>query len=406
VTGPVAAPDPAAGGAAGLVVTDLHKSFGSLAVLQGLSLVAPAGSLTAILGPSGSGKTTLLRVVAGFERADRGTVTLGGAVVDDGGHLVPPDRRGIGYVPQEGALFPHLTVAKNVTFGMDRADRQAGAADELLAMVGMAGLGGRYPHQLSGGQQQRVALARALAVRPRLVLLDEPFSSLDAGLRASVRADVRGVLRRAGTTALLVTHDQDEALSWADHVAIIRDGRIGQFDTPHDVYGRPVDPDLARFLGDANLLAGVADGGSVRTAMGVLPIAAGGPVSAAAAADVAAGAPMVVLVRPEQVELIAEQRGAYLTGEVVDYEYFGHDAVVRVRPDVDCGPAAGGGPSGGPGPGPGPGPGQATAVVVRVTGGRAWAPGSRVGLTTRGPVLAWPAPTPTSPPPAQKMTSS
>ncbi len=260
------------------------------------------GSLTAILGPSGSGKTTLLRVVAGFERADRGTVTLGGVVVDDGRHLVPPDRRRIGYVPQEGALFPHLTVARNVTFGMDRGARRSGAADELLAMVGMAGLGRRYPHQLSGGQQQRVALARALAVRPRLVLLDEPFSSLDASLRASVRADVRDVLRRAGTTAVLVTHDQDEALSWADHVAIIRDGRIGQFDTPHDVYGRPVDPDLARFLGDANLLAGVADGRSVRTVMGVLPIADGAPAPAP-------GAAMVVLVRPEQVELIAEPRG-------------------------------------------------------------------------------------------------
>ena len=193
-------------------------------------------------------------------------------------------------------------------------------------MVGMSGLGRRYPHQLSGGQQQRVALARALAVRPRLVLLDEPFSSLDASLRASVRADVRRVLRQAGTTAVLVTHDQDEALSWADHVAIIRDGRIGQFDTPHDLYGRPVDPDLARFLGDANLLAGVADGRSVRTVMGVLPIADGTPVPAP-------GEAMVVLVRPEQVELIAEPRGAYLTGEVVDYEYFGHDAVVRVRPD-------------------------------------------------------------------------
>ena len=383
--------------AGGLAVADLYKSFGSLAVLQGLSLVAPEGSLTAILGPSGSGKTTLLRVLAGFERADRGTVTLDGIVVDDGRQLVPPDRRRIGYVPQEGALFPHLTVARNVTFGMDRNARRSGAADELLAMVGMSGLGRRYPHQLSGGQQQRVALARALAVRPQLVLLDEPFSSLDASLRASVRADVRHVLRQAGTTAVLVTHDQDEALSWADHVAIIRDGRIGQFDTPHDLYGRPVDADLARFLGDANLLAGVADGRSVRTVMGVLPIADGAPA-------LAPGEAMVVLVRPEQVELIAEPRGAYLTGEVVDYQYFGHDAVVRVRPDRGGGlsnaPAAagaGGAPTASRPPGSGGlsdsgGPaGPETPVVVRVTGGAAWAPGRRVGLTTRGPVQAWPA---------------
>jgi iron(III) transport system ATP-binding protein len=383
--------------AGGLAVADLYKSFGSLAVLQGLSLVAPEGSLTAILGPSGSGKTTLLRVLAGFERADRGTVTLDGIVVDDGRQLVPPDRRRIGYVPQEGALFPHLTVARNVTFGMDRGARRSGAADELLAMVGMSGLGRRYPHQLSGGQQQRVALARALAVRPQLVLLDEPFSSLDASLRASVRADVRYVLRQAGTTAVLVTHDQDEALSWADHVAIIRDGRIGQFDTPHDLYGRPVDADLARFLGDANLLAGVADGRSVRTVMGVLPIADGAPAPAP-------GEAMVVLVRPEQVELIAEPRGAYLTGEVVDYQYFGHDAVVRVRPDRGGGlsnaPAAagaGGAPTASGPPDPGGlsdsdgSAGPETPVVVRVTGGAAWAPGRRVGLTTRGPVQAWPA---------------
>ncbi|HEX4082582.1 MAG TPA: ABC transporter ATP-binding protein [Acidimicrobiales bacterium] len=371
-------PGPDRPSAGGLAVTDLHKSFGSLAVLRGLSLVAPEGSLTAILGPSGSGKTTLLRVLAGFERADGGTVTLDGIVVDDGRQLVPSDRRRIGYVPQEGALFPHLTVARNVTFGMDRGARRSGAADELLAMVGMSGLGRRYPHQLSGGQQQRVALARALAVRPRLVLLDEPFSSLDAGLRASVRADVRDVLRQAGTTAVLVTHDQDEALSWADHVAIIRDGRIGQFDTPNDVYRRPVDADLARFLGDANLLAGVADGRSVRTVMGVLPI----PDSAPAPVP---GEPMVVLVRPEQVELIAEPRGAYLTGEVVDYQYFGHDAVVRVRPDRNDDP-----------PGADGSAGPETAVVVRVTGGAAWAPGTRVGLTTRGPVQAWSAPENTS----------
>ncbi|HEY1467301.1 MAG TPA: ATP-binding cassette domain-containing protein, partial [Acidimicrobiales bacterium] len=173
-----------------LYVTDVHKAFGSHAVLSGIDLNVPEGSLAAILGPSGSGKTTLLRVLAGFERADQGTIVLGDHVVDDGHRFVPPERRGIGYVPQEGALFPHLSVLKNVAFGVPRRERAARKLDELLEMVGLSGLGGRYPHQLSGGQQQRVALARALAIRPGIVLLDEPFSSLDAGLRSSVRADV------------------------------------------------------------------------------------------------------------------------------------------------------------------------------------------------------------------------
>jgi iron(III) transport system ATP-binding protein len=345
----------------GLVVSGLYKSFGALPVLAGLDLAVPDGSLTAILGPSGSGKTTLLRVVAGFEPADRGTVAIGG--VDATG--LPPEQRHIGYVPQEGALFPHLSAERNVAFGVARR-RRRGVVGDLLELVGMAGMGRRYPHELSGGQQQRVALARALAVEPRLVLLDEPFSSLDAALRTSVRADVAGILRRAGATALLVTHDQDEALSWADHVAIIRDGRIGQFGSPQEIYARPDDPEVARFLGDANLVPGVVDGGSVRTRLGVLPVegtaGAGGP-----------GGQVLVLVRPEQVQLIREPRGAYLTGRVEDYQFFGHDAVVRVRPE----PADPGGPA---------------TLVVRVTGGAVWEPGSRVGLTTTGPVRAWTRP--------------
>ena len=255
-----------------LEVTDLHKGFGDRSVLVGLSLSVPEGSFTAILGPSGSGKTTLLRVLAGFERADRGTVRLGGIVVDDGaGRSLAPDRRKIGYVPQEGALFPHLTVEKNVGFGL-RARDGAGTVGELLEMVGLGGTGRRYPHELSGGQQQRVALARALAIRPAVVLLDEPFSSLDAGLRASVRSDVQDVLRRGGTTAVLVTHDQDEALSLADQVAVIRDGCISQAGAPQDVYSHPADPELARFVGEANLVGGVVDGSSVATVFGVLPM--------------------------------------------------------------------------------------------------------------------------------------
>ena len=349
----------------GLVVAGLHKSFGALPVLSGLDLAVPDGSLTAILGPSGSGKTTLLRVVAGFEPADRGTVAIGGTDAT----ALPPEERHIGYVPQEGALFPHLSAERNVAFGVPRRRRRSGLAQELLALVGMEGMGRRYPHELSGGQQQRVALARALAVEPRLVLLDEPFSSLDATLRASVRADVAGILRRAGATALLVTHDQDEALSWADHVAVIRDGRIGQFGTPQGVYARPDDPELARFLGDANVLPGVVDGGAVRTPLGVLPIEGPVPGGDGGAAGSAARE-VLVLVRPEQLHLLRSPAGAPLAGEVQEYQYFGHDAVVRVRPDRDCGS-------------------RAATLVVRVTGDGVWAPGSRVGLAGAGPVRAW-----------------
>ena len=190
-------PSRARHGVSGLEVEDLHKSFGTQPVLTGVDLTVPEGSLTAVLGPSGSGKTTLLRVVAGFERADRGRVTIRGRKVEDARHALRPEQRGIGYVPQEGSLFPHLTVAANVAFGVRRSRRKlGGTTDQLLEMVGLSGMGHRYPHQFSGGQQQRVALARALAIRPALVLLDEPFSSLDTGLRASVRADVQDVLGR------------------------------------------------------------------------------------------------------------------------------------------------------------------------------------------------------------------
>ena len=232
-----------------LTVHGVEKSFAGQHVLRGVELVVPHGSFTAILGASGSGKTTLLRVVAGFERPDAGEVRLGDEVVDDSGHrFVASEHRRIGYVPQEGALFPHLSVGRNVGFGLARRGNRRERIDELLELVGLSGYRRRYPHQLSGGQQQRVALARALAIEPEIVLLDEPFSSLDAALRASVRNDVLAVLQRAGTTSILVTHDQDEALSMADQVAVLRHGVIAQLDTPSGLYGVPGDAELARFL--------------------------------------------------------------------------------------------------------------------------------------------------------------
>jgi len=224
--------------------------------------------------------------------------------------------------------------------------------------------GGQYPHQLSGGQQQRVALARALAIRPDVVLLDEPFASLDAQLRASVRADVLQICRAAGTTAVLVTHDQDEALSMADRVAVLRDGRIAQYATPRELYRRPADPGLARFVGDANLLEGrlaAAAGGAVAvdTVLGRLAVEP--------AAGLGTAGTVTVLVRPEQLDIVPAGPAA-LTGRVMACEYYGHDAVVRIEPDGD--PAA-------------------AHLIVRAPGGHLPAPGSPVAVTARGPVLAW-----------------
>ncbi len=351
-----------------LALRQVHKGFGTQPVLVGVDLEVPEGSITAVLGPSGSGKTTLLRLVAGFERCERGVVSIGDRVVDDGaGEWVAPEHRRIGYVPQEGSLFPNLNVERNVAFGLGRGRRHGPRVQELLEMVGLGGLGRRYPHQLSGGQQQRVALARALAVAPTLVLLDEPFSSLDAALRQSVRDDVVEVLRAAGTTAVLVTHDQDEALSVADQVAVIDGGRVAQVDRPQVVYARPEDPELAAFLGEANLVPGTVEGGSVRTALGLLELDSSG---AGLPPD---GSGSVVLLRPEQVTLLEDAGAPAVAGRVLTYRYFGHDAVVRVQPA----------------PGSGLDP-----LLVRVDGHRAWAPGAEVALTARGPVRAWPAPGP------------
>jgi iron(III) transport system ATP-binding protein len=361
-----------------------------------VDLEVPQNSLTAILGPSGSGKTTLLRVIAGFEHADGGSVTLDGATVDGPGTYLPSERRRIGYVPQEGSLFPHLTVAANVGFGLPRRERRGPAVGDLLDAVGLAGLGGRYPHQLSGGQQQRVALARALAIKPSLVLLDEPFGSLDAGLRATIRADVKRLLHEAGATAVLVTHDQDEALSTADQVAVLRDGKIAQCAAPQDLYTQPADPELARFVGEANLVDGILDHDTVDTLLGSLA------VHAAARAALTPGK-VIVLVRPEQINIAqasaaptdaaqinvaqadvaqagvahtdvaqadrAASNGAPgLSGRIVAYGYHGHDAVVHVLPDQAP---------------------TAPAIVVRTLGGCDLPAGSPVTLHARGPVLAW-----------------
>ncbi|MCL3862444.1 ABC transporter ATP-binding protein [Actinotalea sp. K2] len=305
-----------------LELRGITKSFDGQAVLRGVDLDIPSGALAAVLGPSGCGKTTLLRVVAGFERAGGGTVTLGGRQIVGPGTHVPPEKRRITVVPQEGALFPHLSVAENVAFGLRRRDpARRGRVGELLELVGLEGYERRMPAELSGGQQQRVALARALAPDPQVVLLDEPFSALDAGLRASVRADVRAALHATGATGVLVTHDQEEALSTADLVAVMRDGVVVQAGTPQKVYRVPQDLDVARFVGEAVVIPATVRDGVVWTALGSLPII-----------DVAADGVGTAVLRPEQVIIVDERDG--LPARVLDTVFYGHDANVLL--EVRC----------------------------------------------------------------------
>ena len=307
-----------------LVVEGLAKAYGATPVLQDVTLTVPAGGFVAVLGPSGSGKTTLLRLLAGFDRPAAGRIELGGEVLDDARTHVPAHRRQIGYVPQDGLLFPHLSVAENVGFGLPRGSRKGPRVQELLALIGLADYARRRPHELSGGQQQRVAVARALAPNPRLVLLDEPFAALDAGLRDTLRLEIRQVLTALGTTVVLVTHDQEEALSLADSVAILNDGRILQHSTPRGIYESPDSLGVARFLGSPNLLAARIDGDVATTALGELAIE---PGSASPGADAR------VLIRPEQIVVAQEGTRA----RVVAVTYFGHDAVARLAVEYEGG---------------------------------------------------------------------
>jgi iron(III) transport system ATP-binding protein len=349
-----------------LAVSGLWKGYGpTRTVLRGVDLDVAAGGLSAVLGLSGCGKTTLLRVIAGLDRAERGTITLGPRTLEGPGTYVSPEHRGIGYVPQEGALFPHLTVQENVGFGISRAERRGRAVGELLEMVGIAPLARRLPHELSGGEQQRVALARALARRPDLLLLDEPFSSLDATLRNHVREEVHGLLSRQGVTTVLVTHDQEEALSLADTVAVMREGEIVQRGIPEELYNRPVDSALARFLGAANLIDATFRDGFAHTPLGVLAVRAD-PHSSMPAQG-------VVMLRPEQLEVRALDGGQDTTaaagvhGHVEQCRYYGHDALLQIRPD-DL--------NGGVG---------ADLLVARVHGEAALAVGTAVSVLGHGP---------------------
>ena len=299
-------------------VRGLSVDYGAGPVLDDLNLEVPSGAVAAVLGPSGSGKTTLLRVLAGFLRPAAGTVRFGQRWVA-GPAFVPPERRRVGIVPQEGALYGHLNVRANVGFGLPRGSRTR--VDEMLDMVGMRDFALSRPQDLSGGQQQRVALARALAPAPEVVLLDEPFSSLDAALRTRLRAEVRDLLRSIGTTAVLVTHDQEEALSTADLVAVMRDGRIVQSGTPADVYDAPADLEVARFVGDAVELPAVLDGATAHCALGEVPVQSPGHVDC----------PIVLVLRPEQLLLGPPATGRGARGVIREVVYHGYDSLVRVE---------------------------------------------------------------------------
>ncbi|MFD2093505.1 ABC transporter ATP-binding protein [Blastococcus deserti] len=344
-----------------LTVKDLTKSFGATPVLTGVDLHVPGGSFTALLGPSGCGKTTLLRLIAGFDDPDSGTVAVGDRVVAGAGRSVPARRRGIGFVPQEGGLFPHLTVAGNISFGLPRRQRRdGGRVRELLALVGLdAHLADRAPHELSGGQQQRVALARALAPEPSLVLLDEPFSSLDAALREETRAAVSRALTASGATAVLVTHDQAEALSMADQVAVLRGGRLVQLTDPRTLYRRPGDLDVATFVGEAVVLDAELRGGRAHCVLGALPYE---QASAGAVPDGRAR----VLLRPEQLRL-STPAGAGSVARVQGVDFYGHDSRVWLRL-----------PDGG-------------QVTGRLDGADLPAVGDDVTISVRGTALAFPA---------------
>ncbi|HEX5375814.1 MAG TPA: ABC transporter ATP-binding protein [Solirubrobacterales bacterium] len=345
-------PDSPRPAGAALRLRGLRKSFGDVVAVDGVDLAVEPGATCALLGPSGCGKTTTLRLIAGLETPDAGSVEIGGETVSTAKRSLPPERRQIGMVFQDYALFPHLDVAGNVGYGLGRRpDRDR--VEQMLATVGLGDLGDRHPYELSGGQQQRVALARALITRPRAVLLDEPFSNLDAGLREHVREEVRAILQAQGVTSVFVTHDQEEALSLADIVAVVNAGRIEQVGTPEEVYSRPATRWVASFLGEIEVLPGTVAGGTVDCELGQFSHANGSDEE------------VDVLIRPESLAVgimePADGRGSR-EAVVVSRSFYGHDQMLELR-------LASG-----------------RTVRARRLGFPAWHPGDRVRVWVEGPV--------------------
>ena len=301
-----------------LRVAGVFKSFDDCEILHGVNLQVPSGRSVVLLGPSGCGKTTLLRVIAGLETLLSGTVRIGNRLLSGEGVHVPPEQRRIGMLFQERTLFPHLSVARNVGFGLPRAGR-ARKVSELLEMVDLSGFEKRLPNSLSGGQQQRVAMARALAPCPRVLLMDEPFQGLDACLRRELCGEVRSMLSSVGATAVIVTHNPEEAFLLGDEVAIMRDGLILQQGTPSELFRTPASPWVASFIGEANFLSGTASGSLVSTAIGDVPI------------DEIRIGEVGVLVRPSQITFLDSSAPGGVPGVVEFGRFLGHVSEYRVR---------------------------------------------------------------------------
>lgn len=296
-----------------VAVTRLRKSYGDTEVLHGVDVTLARESVLALLGPSGCGKTTLLRCIAGLERPEEGTIAIDGRDVVGAGGWVAPERRKVGMVFQDAALFPHMSVGRNVAYGLSREGgrrERRRRVSEALELVGLGGMESRAPHTLSGGQAQRVALARALAPRPSVLLLDEPFSSLDAPLRAQLREEVPRLLRDVGCAALFVTHDQHEALQVGDQVAVMLDGSIAQVGAPDQVYSLPESVAVAGFVGDANVVCGFGSGQVAETSLGNIPLAQ------------RMDGPVLIVVRPEEIRVDAGGNC-----RVKGVEFYGHDSV-------------------------------------------------------------------------------
>nr|WP_262342916.1 ABC transporter ATP-binding protein [Haloplanus rubicundus] len=322
--------EPTAGDAPVLELDGVSKSYGTERVIEELSLSVHEGEILTLLGPSGCGKTTTLRLIAGLERPNGGEVALNGAAVSSPDRFVEPEDRGIGVVFQEFALFPHLTAAENVAFGLEAwdADARERRVDELLDLVGLEAQGDSYPDELSGGQQQRVALARSLAPEPEVLLLDEPFSNLDVDLRVKMREEVRRILKETGVTAISVTHDQEEAMSISDRVAVMNDGRIEQVGDPEQVFQQPESRFVAGFLGHASFLPGYVHGGEVTTGLGPIP-----RDQINGLAGTYDRTRIDVLVRPDDIRAVPVDGEG--DGLVVSRRYLGPTVLYEVRLDDD-----------------------------------------------------------------------
>jgi len=300
-----------------VVCSQLYKSFGETAVIRGVSLTVYSGQILALLGPSGCGKTTTLRLIAGFEQLDSGRIEIGGRAVADERFHLPPEKRRVGMVFQDYAIFPHLNVTQNVAFGLGRGAEARTRSEALLEMVGMPGLGQQMPHELSGGQQQRVALARALALEPAVLLLDEPFSNLDTTLRAQVRQEVRDLLKQNQATAIFVTHDQEEALFLGDQIAVMNEGRIDQVGTPEMVFHRPQSLFVAEFMGQTDFISGRLTEAGIETPLGVLPQSLPLPE----------GTEIEIALRPDDVGIEADDSG---NGRILSRQFMGIAHVYHV----------------------------------------------------------------------------